>query len=337
MNPISFIAWILFWWPLQRKGPALTFARLCTSRHLRDLQWIAFFMIMVMLIWPIHFGLNLKPLDEDDGKVLAALMAAAAGVLIWAYQSGIRRIGAVDLFACEISVICRVMAIVDYAAACVKQARRESSAATHSLGEAQDLISRNSQAHSEGDINTFDHFTSEKHYITVYDTRISDLEPLDVRIVTHVTEFYTYRKTMIDFLRAIEQEKDGHHRLYIQGNMIYMQFLMYESARGAVEELMEFEPDRAESLINILLSELVLFSYLSNKHNYDYLKPRLYMRRERYREYIPKLLTKIKKHKHQTWARAQALAPELEARYTLMCEILSMKPYDAKGAYKIFF
>jgi hypothetical protein len=336
MNPISFIAGLLFWWPLQRKGPALTFARLCTSRHLRDLQWIAFFMIIVMLTWPIHYGLNFKPLDEDDGKVVAALTAAAAVVLAWTYQSGSRRIGAVDLFACEISVICRVMAIADYATVCVKQARRESRAATHSIGGARDLLSRNSQAYGEVDINTFDKCTSEEHCTTVYDTHLSELKPLSFDVVTHVTEFYTYRKTMIDYLRAIEQETDGDRRLDLQDKMIYMQFLMYESAREAVEELIEFEPKKAESLINILWSELVLFPYLSKKHSYDYLKPRLYMRREKYREYIPKLLTKIKSHKHPTWAKAQASAPELEARYTLMCEILSMKPYDAKGAYKIF-
>src|SRR5271154_2941290 len=41
---------------------------------------------------------------------------------LWAYQSGCRRIGAVDLFACEISVICRVSLIVDFAKTSVARA-----------------------------------------------------------------------------------------------------------------------------------------------------------------------------------------------------------------------
>ena len=135
MNPISLIAGIVFWWPLQQKGPALTFARLCTSRHLRDLQWLAFFVIIVMLIAPSN-AFHYSVLEND--KVLAALMAAAAAVLTWIYQTGSRRIGAVDLFACEISVICRSLAIVDYASLCVEQVRRETEAIImQPLGEMQ--------------------------------------------------------------------------------------------------------------------------------------------------------------------------------------------------------
>ena len=100
--------------------------------------------------------------------------------------------------------------------------------------------------------------------------------------------------------------------------------------------MIEFEPNRAESLINILWSELVLFPYLSNKHESDYLSRRLYIRREKYRKYVPNLLMKIKKHQHPTWAKALASAPDLEARYDLMCKMLSMEPYDTKAGGGVF-
>ena len=45
--------------------------------------------------------------------------------------------------------------------------------------------------------------------------------------------------------------------------MLYMQLLMYESGRRAVEHLIEFEPNRNESLINILCSKTKLYELLS--------------------------------------------------------------------------
>ena len=76
----------------------------------------------------------------------------------------------------------------------------------------------------------------------MYDNNLSDLQPLDVSVVTFVTQFYTYRKTMMDFLRRIAVTKALSPRLSLMEQMIYMQFLMYESAREAVEVLIEFEP-----------------------------------------------------------------------------------------------
>jgi hypothetical protein len=54
-----------------------------------------------------------------------AVLAAAAAALNWVYQIGSRRLGSVDLFGCEISAICRVCLIVDFAQKSVDQHREE--------------------------------------------------------------------------------------------------------------------------------------------------------------------------------------------------------------------
>jgi hypothetical protein len=128
MNPLRFVANCLFRRSLQERGPSLTFARLCTSRHLQDPQLIAFLMILLVLVTLGMAIYNFEPttfsMDKTVASALAATAAAAGAALNWTYQSGSRRIGAVDLFACEISVICRVFIVVNFAlsgrSACAK-------------------------------------------------------------------------------------------------------------------------------------------------------------------------------------------------------------------------
>ena len=43
---------------------------------------------------------------------------------------------------------------------------------------------------------------------------------------------------------------------------MYMQFLAFESARKAVRDLIEFEPNNAENKITIFISELPLYGFL---------------------------------------------------------------------------
>jgi hypothetical protein len=45
-------------------------------------------------------------------------------------------------------------------------------------------------------------------------------------------------------------------------SVLYMQFLALESARKAVRDLIEFEPNEAENTITILVSELTAFGFL---------------------------------------------------------------------------
>jgi hypothetical protein len=158
---------------------------------------------------------------------------------------------------------------------------------------------------------------------------LSALQPLDVNVVTWVTEFYTYRKTMMDCLRAIAAAADApERRRYMHVQMIYMQFLMFESARRAIGVLVEFEPNRAESLVNILCSELVVYGFLAQTFPADdYRGARLQLRMREYQEVVPALYRRITEGAHPTnWDRARTTAPEMMRRYRVMCEELSASP-----------
>lgn len=325
MNPICSVARYFYGRTLQERGTALTFARLCTSRHLQDLQWIAFLTLVLVFV---ALGIAIFTFDTTsisvNSTIAGALAAAAAAVLNWIYQSGSRRIGAVDLFACEITVICRVCLVVNLAQLWVTRAKKQHEYVTRAAptisDDSSDVGATDAGHRGSGK------FTSEEHYTPVYDGQISDLEPLDVNVVTHVTEFYTYRKTMIDYLRAIAVTEDDKARDDLMTQMIYMQFLMYESGRLAIGELIEFEPNQAESIVNILCSELVTYPFLQNRYKDDFRGDRLRLRREQYNEIVPELLDRINGATHPSWKKAQTTAPELRTRYMKMCTELALEP-----------
>ena len=159
-------------------------------------------------------------------------------------------------------------------------------------------------------------FTSQENYTPVNDKMIAELEPLDVNVVTYVTEFYTYRKTMMDYLRSLTVPMTPDDLKERWNQMIYMQFLMYESGRNAIQELVEFEPNRAESLVNILCSELVLYAYLLEAYRNDNFRgERLRLRHEMYEVMVPALNQEIRGNPHPSWARAKATAPEMMRRF----------------------
>lgn len=289
---------------LQEEGPSLTFPRLCTSEHLGDLQWLAFVLIVLLVA-----GVSIVAAHAGDrsfdkiGALITVITAAALAALNWAYRSASRRIGAVDLFACEISVICRVSLVIDFATECVDQSRQLAG---------QDRSSHCSQSEA------FKRFTGEEHYTPVYDKNLSDLEPLNVNVVTSVTEFYTYRKVMVDYLRAILAAADTKQCDDLWLRMIYMQFLMYESGRLAIDRLIEFEPNRAESKINILCSELVLYAYLCTRYEGTYQGARLQLRFEQYARIVPALCAQVRAAKHPSWTPAKTTLSELIRRYDAM-------------------
>ena len=98
-------------------------------------------------------------------------------------------------------------------------------------------------------------------YTPVMDHNVGDLQALDAEVVTNVTEFYTYRRAMLDFINRWGQEipssvpnhAGDERRSYFLRQTIYMLFLSLESARRALDDLVEYEPNHAETCINILL------------------------------------------------------------------------------------
>ncbi len=188
-SPIHLIGKKLFDKSLRRTGPVNTFRRLFTSNHVRDLQWIAsytliFYLLCVGTLFAVFFFWHRTDLSEFIFTCIAGITGAMAATLTWVYQTGSNRLGMVDLFGCEISVICRVCLVVDFANASVAMPHQ-------AIG------------------NKPKKFTSEENYTPVYDGTLSNLQALDADVVTYVTEFYTYRKTMMDYLRQIADGEIG--------------------------------------------------------------------------------------------------------------------------------
>ena len=185
-----------------------------------------------------------------SGPCIGGICILGGGVLAWTYQTGSARLGVVDLFACEIATLCRVAAVSELV-------QRYVGLFEHGP--------HNGQSHAIDGETPADtsRFTSEESYFPVFDSSVKDLQALEADVVKHVTAFYTYMKVMRDTLRRLASIKpsapggtraDDWHQAIC--SVIYMQFLGLESARKAIEDLVEFEPKQAEDMITILLSEL---------------------------------------------------------------------------------
>lgn len=294
---------------LKQTGPSLTFARLCTSRHVDDLQSIASMAILAAvggIVCELAMSRDFTAM-KDEIIFLGGLIATAMAALSWAYQAGSRRLGAVDLFASEISVICRVCLIIDFAKTSVASAEMAADAPGTQL---------------PADVH-FDKFTSREHYTPAFDTSIADLQSLDFDVVTHVTCFYTYRMTMLDLLRRIAEAGPAQKAELLQ-QMIYMQYLMYESARFAILQLIEFEPHQSEAVVNVLCSELVLYAFLKPKYEGRFQGERLDLRIAEYDATVASLTKRIADNNASAnWRQANTTAPELQSRYEAMTTALS--------------
>jgi len=123
-------------------------------------------------------------------------------------------------------------------------------------------------------------------------------------------------------------------------DLIYMLFLGLESARHAIKDLVEFEPENAERTITVLISELEAYRFLLNEfsHQDDGRERRLLLRRDQYTDLVRDLcnlvgaklpaskkeleesMAKRKrneayietlKHDFQIWMGAEKLLPDL--------------------------
>ena len=97
-------------------------------------------------------------------------------------------------------------------------------------------------------------------------------------------------------------------------NVMYMQFLAFESARKAVRDLIEFEPNNAENTITILVSELPLYRFLLNHFKKGDLRyARLKLRQKRYVLVVPEVYyhTEDEHAKYKDAATARKQMPHL--------------------------
>jgi hypothetical protein len=316
-NPVRGLAQLLRKTRL-KVGPVSNNLQLCTSKHLGDYQWLCTGVVVLMVVGLILLAPGQTPAAGQapatgpasdaskslDGTIAVALIGTAVTLFNWIYQAANRRLGVVDLFANEIAVICKVCLVTDFA--------RKS-------------ITRRDAVH-QANKQTPSSFDTKESYTPIYDKSADDLQTLDSNVVAAVTQFYTYRKTMIDSLHSAMAQTEAAIAVPQYDQMIYMQFLMYECARTTVQELIEFEPDQAENLVTVLCSELPLITFLIKRHRNDpntvFLYQRLRLRIEGYMKDVGKLLGQIdevdrsgSESLKKGWSKAITTGKELKIRF----------------------
>lgn len=301
---------------LREDGSSATLNRLGTSQHVADLRFMfsaTLYVIAFATVFATVFGYWHAISDDWQKEIstahstwlwvrlfgdsivaiapfVGAVIAVGCGIVGWAYQSGSARLGIVDLFACEIGTICRVCAISDLT-------RRYVDAFNADLG----TNGPPNPATIDRVRRAFSHYAATENYTPIFEHNAADLRVLDVKVVTNVTAFYTYFKAMKDSLRnltminppeAIGDARDPWHEAL--RNVIYMQFLTFESARKAVRDLIEFDPNQVENTINILINELYAYQFPMRQFAAeqksdtpeDFRLARLRLRRESYRRIV---------------------------------------------------
>ncbi len=297
------------WKVLRQDEAASTFQRLWTSRHVADLQLIFYCSCSLMVLGSAFAFIWHKWVDSygviGSATLISAIVGTGCGILSWCYLTGSCRLGIVDLFACEIKTICTVTGITE-------------------------TVPHLVAVHDNPPLEAMP-FTSEEDYSPVFDSKSKDLEVLEARVVGPVTEFYTYLKTARDYLRLLSAIKQPRIELNRWNdsikNVVYMLFLMLESARSAIDSLIEFEPEQAEAEIIILLSELVAYRFLLRRYekdvhaDYDARLERLRLRTHFYSDIVSDVYDRTNRYKdipgtdQRAWERAAALLGELNQIY----------------------
>ena len=329
---------------LRREGDSsATLNRFFTSRHVHDLKliagvafWIAIILAAVLLAYELGLMFSEAPTDglhpsnvfETLGKfgaAVGAITGVAGGVIAWVYRTASVRLGVVDLFACEITTLCRVGTIVDWIAQRIAAFEREYGVPAAELSDSG--LGNPATAPPEPPTQLSYRFTSSEEYFPVFAGNSRDLQVLEADVVTNVTAFYTYMKVSRDYLRRLGElpagpdTREEMHQLWC--NIIYMQFLAYEAARQAVDELIEYEPTHTQNAITILLTEVVAYGFLRRRYPEDDIRfKRLDLRQKGYESLAETLHRRIaadhsaaSEPEKAEWKKAEALWPELAKRY----------------------
>lgn len=244
-----------------------------------------------------------------DNQSVGAVLLICGTILAWTYQTGSKRLGVVDLFACEIITLCRVGALMEVV-------HRLILAHEGLSGSSAPVVAPNvSQQESK-----LGRFTSQENYFPVFEQNTKDLQVLEADVVINVTAFYTYMKAFRDQLRALSElgssEDSKHQKSALLVNAIYMIFLGYESARKSIDELIEFEPTQAEALVTALVIELPAYRFLTKCFGPDDIRGRrLALREDKYGEFVPQLYEKVMGTATADWENARTTAIDLEQRY----------------------
>jgi hypothetical protein len=251
----------------RERDPASTLDRFFTSQHVKDLRAIvavAFCAVVAVMLLGFSFTLenqiakhSAEAATATSDKHLwhltdthliiatvasfltffAPILAAFAALVAWAYQTGSARLGVVDLFACEVSTLCRVVTVIDAVPRIIERFKR-----------AEEIAHADQAAPAPAAHGALPQFASQEEYFPVFAGNARDLQTLEARVVINITAFYTFMKAMRDSMRTMAEigapTKDtaGAAREAAR-NVIYMLYLGLESARRAIVSLVEFEPE----------------------------------------------------------------------------------------------
>jgi hypothetical protein len=205
----SFFVWLSlcpFAALLRTGNQAATIDRVFASQHVKDLRLIVAAALFAFLFLFIGFVLALSLVNGFAGQstegihwkaifhaaaksytILLSAVGVLGVILAWAYQTGSARLGVVDLFACEIGALCRVVTIVDVVSRYVDKFQNGPSV-THTNGP-----------------HVGYRFTSQESYFPVYESNTRDLQTLEATVVSNITAFYTYMKSFRDHLRMLAE------------------------------------------------------------------------------------------------------------------------------------
>ena len=310
----AFVIYIaLLGWPLRTAERRLGVADLWSITGFTALAFMAYVVIVVVVseIYPPSpdSQLGSSPTTtavppNDFAHTLATYFGPAipvcGAVVAWAYLSATKRLGVVDLFACEIRTLCRVGTVFDIGTVYVDLYNKTANAE-------KPLVER----HSSGE--------SKEEYFPVFSDNSRDLEALEATVVGNITEFYTYMKAARDLQRKLENEPAKFAKPILE-NLIYVLFLGYESARKAIMDLIEFQPARAENIIVVLLTELPCYAFLrhhfKDKEESKLRWERLQLRETDYMDEVTNLALQVSRHANERdWIAAEKSMPELGKRY----------------------
>jgi hypothetical protein len=271
------------------ESSTVTLRRLSESRHVGDLRVVFAVTVYVVLIGCVVLTLRREWLS------FGPFLVVCGGIISWTYQSGSARLGIVDLFACEISTLCRVCTITDLTCRHIKAFNVD---LPTNEARSETLIERTR--------STFSRYDPGESYSPIFDQHAAELRVLDVGVVTDVTAFYTYLKAMKDNLRSLAKinsfecmgrENDSWHEAL--KNVIYMEFLAFESARKAIAVLIEYEPKRTENMLTILISEVRAYHFLldhfqpESESDEDFRHARLRLRGSEYQDLIGNICNRV--------------------------------------------
>jgi len=321
---------------LRQDGTAATLDRLFISRHVLDLKLIAsasvFAAILVFVVAGVlEYATHRAEIVVADGTwgaigkwaeaaqdfliYVGPALAVCGVILAWVYQQGSMRLGIVDLFACEITTLCRVGTILDFAKQFIRDFDKEPEAIKGTRGPKDGAVA----------------FASAEEYFPIFDSNAKDLQVLEAKVVTHITSFYTYMKATRDSMRQLAQiprrpgdDPKGGPWHTAKRNVVYMLFLAFESARKAVRDLVEYQPENAECTVTIMLTELVCYGFLIEQFDSSDIRyRRLVLRRRQYEKLVPSLCREVEaadENENPDWRKAKELIPELRERFEYACD-----------------